>query len=366
VSRGEEDLPHLLALIALQTLPGVGDRTLRSLLSRHGSPEEVLRLPDERFRRECGPAAAEALKGGRLLDEASLLLERCREAGAELLPIGSADYPAGLLALPDPPPLLYLQGDRTLLQRRRVAVVGARRATPSGRRVAERVGRELAAASVTVVSGLALGIDSAAHRGALSGEGSTIAVLGCGIDQIHPPGNRLLHGAIARGGLLLSELLPGSPPLPHHFPRRNRIIAGLSSALVVVEASRRSGALITVGHALDLGLDVFVTPGSIDLPQTAGSNELFREGAHLYLELDDLLFTLGWSREESLGRTPEVHRGSVSAADSILSLLTHSPIQLDLLVARTPLSLTQLLEELTRLEVAGEVERSAEGWARTR
>jgi DNA processing protein len=184
-----------------------------------------------------------------------------------------------LLELEDPPPLLFLKGRAVLLHRPAVAIVGARAATEVGRRMAEAMGRLLAAAGVTVVSGLARGIDAAAHAGALAAGGDTVAVLGAGMEARHPASSRALLREIGHRGLLVSEFLPSEPALPHHFPRRNRVIAALARAVVVVEAGERSGALITVNHALDLGREVLAVPGSVENPRARGTNALLRDGA---------------------------------------------------------------------------------------
>ena len=200
-------------------------------------------------------------------------------ASYRILPVTSPGYPALLRELTDPPPLLFLRGREELLHRPSVAVVGARKATEVGRRTAEALGRILARAGVTVVSGMALGIDGAAHRGALEAGGDTVAVLGSGLDRVYPRGHRALSRTIGKKGLLVSEFLPPEPSLPHHFPRRNRIIAALSRAVVVVEAGTKSGALITVDHALDLGREVLAVPGSVESPLAQGTNAMLGDGA---------------------------------------------------------------------------------------
>jgi DNA processing protein len=191
----------------------------------------------------------------------------------------SPRYPSSLLSLVDPPPLLFLKGRTDLIHRMGVAIVGSRKATGVGRRAAEAMGRILGRAGIPVISGMALGIDGEAHRGALQVGGDTVAVLGSGFDKVYPAAHRGLFHTIAEEGLLVSEFCPEDPALPHHFPKRNRIIAALSHAIVVVEAGRKSGALITVDHGLDLGKEVLVTPGSVENPQTQGSNALLRDGA---------------------------------------------------------------------------------------
>ena len=271
-----EEVAEVRAFLRLETLPGLGGRAIRSLVDKHGSGRGAL---------------AAATAQGRLWDdpEEEPDLASWQRSGMDVVPMTSSRYPRSLLALTDPPPLLFLKGQTGLLTPPAVAVVGSRRATETGRRVAEILGRRLARAGVKVVSGMALGIDGAAHRGALGVGGHTLAVLGCGLGVVHPPSHRALSRRIASMGLLVSEFLPQEPPRPFHFPRRNRIIAALADAVIVVEAGEKSGALITVEHALDLGRDVLVVPGSVENPQCRGSNALLRDGARVILDPETVM-----------------------------------------------------------------------------
>jgi DNA processing protein len=261
-----EEAAEVRAFLRLKALPGMGDGAIRVLVDRHGSGRGALAAATAQGRLWEGPDQGPDLASW-------------QRSGMDVVPMTSSRYPRSLLALTDPPPLLFLQGQPRLLTSPAVAVVGSRRATEGGRRAAETLGARLARAGVTVVSGMALGIDGAAHRGALAVGGNTAAVLGSGLDVVHPPSHRSLSRRIAADGLLVSEFLPRELPRPFHFPRRNRIIAALAEAVIVVEAGERSGALITVEHALDLGRDVLVVPGSVENPQCRGSNALLRDGA---------------------------------------------------------------------------------------
>jgi len=217
--------------------------------------------------------------------------EECRKienVGIRLLSFLDADYPRRLFEIGDPPPLLYLRGTLPAWDPA-LAVVGSRRATREGLKVAERLSAEIAAAGITVVSGLARGIDSAAHRGALAGGGVTVAVLGCGVDVAYPPENRDLADQIARTGCIISEFPMGTQPLAEHFPRRNRIISGLSHGVLVVEAVEKSGSLITASYALDQGREVMAVPGPISSPANRGSNRLIKQGAQLVDCVEDIL-----------------------------------------------------------------------------
>ena len=213
--------------------------------------------------------------------------------GIRALPFTAPGYPPSLRALPDPPPLLLVRGSVGDLQRPAIAIVGARAATGYGRGVAEELGGALAAAGLVVISGLARGIDAAAHRGALASGGRTVAILGCGPDRVYPPEHRALADRVAQAGAVVSELSPGRPPAAPHFPLRNRLISGLVQAVVVVEARPRSGSLITARHALNQGREVLVVPGPIDSPHAAGSNALLRDGARPVLEPADVLEAIG-------------------------------------------------------------------------
>lgn len=259
-----------------------------------------------------------------------------------------------------------------LLEAPAVGIVGSRKATAPGRRTAERIARDLSRAGVAVVSGMALGIDAAAHRGALEGPGGTIAVLGRGPDRAYPVANGALFRQVSEEGLLVSEFPPGTVPRAHHFPRRNLILAALSSAVLVVEAGRRSGALNTVGHAGDMGRDVMAVPGCVEWEQAAGTNRLLRDGAGLVLNARDVLE--GASIRRPL---PEVgEQGSLLLAeeprksgghgddpgDRLVALLGERPLPLEELLPRSGLPVSRLLVGLTRLELEGRVLREADGW----
>lgn len=263
-----DEMAEAKAFLRLKAHPGLGDRAIRHLVEVHGSGRGAL---------------AAVLAQGQLWDvpaNEQALTPWLRD-GTDVVSMTSPRYPRSLRTLSDPPPLVFLRGNAGLLESPCVAVVGARRATEGGRRTAETLGVRLSSAGVTVVSGLALGIDGAAHRGALRAGGNTAAILGSGLGVVHPPSHRSLFRQVASAGLVLSEFLPSEPPLPFHFPKRNRIIAALAEAVIVVEAGERSGALITVEHALDLGREILAVPGSVENPQCRGSNSLLRDGARV-------------------------------------------------------------------------------------
>jgi DNA processing protein len=263
---------------------------------------------------------------------------------------GDSAYPPLLDQLYDPPPQLYLRGEASseLLARPAVAVVGARSCSAYGAEVARTLGRELAAAGVVIVSGLARGIDGEAHRGALDAQGPTVAVLGCGIDRDYPRSHADLARRIAEAGLIVSEYPPGVEPAPWRFPARNRVIAGLSLATVVVEARERSGALITADFALELGREVFAVPGEITAARSVGTNNLLRQGAAPLLGVDDVLEALGIERAAPPPPTP------VSpAAEAVLRVLADEPSGADEVARASGRASAEVAAVLVELELAG-------------
>jgi DNA processing protein len=274
---------------------------------------------------------------------------------------GRPGYPPLLAELHDPPARLYLRGAAAeLLARPAVAVVGARSCSPYGAQVARELSRDLAALGVVVVSGLARGVDGEAHRGALAAGGPTVAVLGCGIDRDYPRAHAQLAGRIAESGLIVSEYPPGVEPAPWRFPARNRIVAGLAQATVVVEARERSGALITADFALELGRDVFAVPGEITSTLSRGTNDLIRQGATPLLAVDDVLEALG------LERAPA--RQTVSAsqeAQAVLDCLAGGAASLDELSRATGVGSAEVAVALTELELAGLVVQGDGRYRRT-
>ncbi|HEU4566330.1 MAG TPA: DNA-processing protein DprA, partial [Gemmatimonadaceae bacterium] len=294
----------------------------------------------------------------RTADEA---LRRCEELGAVALAPGDGAYPERLLELPQAPPVLFALGSLALLDAPCVAIVGTRDATAYGERATHEIGDALARAGVTIVSGLARGIDAAAHRAALDAGGGTIAVLGTGIDVVYPAAHRALHRAIAERGLLLSEELPGARPTPGSFPKRNRIIAALARATIVVEAGARSGALITAGHALELGRAVAAVPGRIDAPQSAGANLLLRDGAIVIAEVADALALVGAPPQPRPAPTLDD-----PAARAIWEALAHGSADMDTLAARAALPVRECLAAVASLELVGAVECTLAGEVRRR
>ena len=277
---------------------------------------------------------------------------------------GCDEYPAQLAAVPSAPDTLYVRGQLVADDALAVAVVGSRRATPYGLEVAERLGAALGARGVTVVSGLARGIDSAAHRGALEAGGRTIAVLGSGVDVIYPPENRRLAGRIVESGGVVSQFAPGTRPLPYHFPERNRVIAGLALAVVVVEAAEKSGALITAGFAAELGREVLAMPGRVSSPESRGAHRLIQDGAALVQDADEVIAALPARWQDCVRRIPgrDTQGGAAPAAHTeggdggrVLAALGEDPVTIDDVIERSGVATGRATALLLELELAGRV-----------
>ncbi len=283
--------PEQRALFTLSLVPNLGPRLIRALIARFGSAEQVLRARPAELNEI--PRLSEHLAGefGKLLDSIDVQteLELVRDRGVHLVFLDEAKYPPALPKIADPPPVLYVRGSIESGDANAIALVGSRQATAYGLRVAHRLAADLARAGMAIISGLARGIDAAAHRGAMEGGGRTLAVLACGLSMIYPPEHADLAAQVAQQGALLTEFNMHMQPLPQWFPRRNRIISGMARAVVVVEASQRSGALITARHALEQGREVFAVPGPVDSVASSGTLQLIREGARLVRSAEDII-----------------------------------------------------------------------------
>jgi DNA processing protein len=280
-------------------------------------------------------------------------LEWAAAPGHAIITLADQNYPRALLEIADPPALLYAAGRTELLSRPALAIVGSRNASAQGERNAESFAKALSDAGLAIVSGLALGIDAAAHRGGLAGTSATIAVLGTGIDVVYPRRNADLAAEIARRGLLLSEFAPGTAPASHNFPRRNRLISGLAQGCLVVEAALASGSLITARAAADQGREVFAIPGSIHSPLSKGCHALIKSGAKLVESAEDVLAELGGFRPSGFAST--VSTAAEPTQPGLLHFMGHDPVDVDSLCARAGLSAEQVSSELLRLELDGRV-----------
>ena len=345
-----------LPWLRLQLIPGLGRLGLFRLLTRFGSPAAAIAAANTGWHDVAGlrPGLAALLPAA---DDPRIppLLDRLESRGAWLLTLFDPDYPPLLKTIHDPPVLLYGLGRRPAGEL--LAIVGSRHPSETGRRAAATFAGEVAARGIGIVSGLARGIDTAAHRGALEAGGATIAVLGCGIDRVYPPENARLFERIGAEGTILSEYPPGSEPLPGHFPGRNRIISGLSRGTLVVEATPDSGSLITAELALEQGREVLAVPGSIDRPTSAGPNRLIKDGAHPVTESAEILDIL-WPQRPSAGTAGGEPFATTLAepARSVWLALDGEPRHVDELALKLGLTAGELSVILLHLELLGGVE----------
>lgn len=345
--------PGLASWLQLTLTPGLGAAAIRGLLKQFGLPENILGASRSQLERVAGPAAAQLLRPEGVAPEVERALRWAEEPGRAIVTLADAAYPKLLLEIPDPPPLLYAVGRLELLERPALAVVGSRNATVQGARNAEQFAQAFSTAGLTIVSGLALGIDAAAHRGGLAAAGSTIAVLGTGVDVIYPRQNAALAQRIADSGLLLSEFALGTAGAAHHFPRRNRLISGLAQGCLVVEAALASGSLITARAAAEQGREVFAVPGSIHSPLSKGCHALIKQGAKLVESSEDVLAELTSFRRSGYAST----RMAPAAPDGepLLSHMGFDPVDVDSLCARSGLPAEKVAAALLQLEISGRV-----------
>jgi len=340
------------AWLRLGLIPGLGPAAFRELLSAFGSPEQAIGAAGSALSRVVGDELAAAVQRGPQAE----LLETTRQwlalPGNRLLTLADSEYPSRLLQIDQPPPLLYAKGRIELLAAQALAIVGSRNATPGGAANAEAFARELSDAGFAIVSGLALGIDAAAHRGGLNGASSSIAIVGTGLDIVYPGRNQSLAHELAMQGLLLSEFPLGTKPLAGNFPRRNRLISGLSRGVLVVEAAPQSGSLITARYALEQGREVFAIPGSIHSPLSKGCHQLIKQGAKLVETAQDILEELGAVAAPARDSEPAAAHDSPS-----LAALGHDPIDIDTFCTRSGLTAEKASAMLLSLELDGRIAR---------
>ncbi len=358
VSESDPD-DRLLDLINLAAVPGVGPQTSRVLLAHFGLADKVLSASRGKLTEVegVGPKLADKITHARRDFDARAELARCRQNDVRVIARGDADYPASLDNIPDPPSLLYVKGSLEPRDQLAIALVGSRRCTPYGARIAQRLAAALARTGFTIVSGLARGIDAAAHRGAIQEHGRTIAVLANGLGSIYPPEHVELARSVALSGALVSEMNMEQKPLPGLFTQRNRIISGLALGVVVVEATPRSGSLSTARHAVEQNREVFAVPGPADSLASRGCHRLIRDGARLVESADDIIEELGpLAREIRTGpdQAPVRHPAELALSDSersLLGQLDDCPAGVDELIVRTGLTASQVLATLSVLEM---------------
>lgn len=348
--------------LTLSFLPGLGCTLINRLAQEAGTPGAVLRrgallknIPG------IGPRILALLNDNNQLaaarQRAQCELDQLVKLDISLLSQSSSAYPDSLRSIPDSPILLYCRGSLHWLDRPAVAIIGARTATEYGRRISALLAAELAAGGITIVSGAAYGIDAAAHRGAFQGGGGTVAVLGCGIDVVYPRSHAGLFREIIESGVLLSEYPMGTPPEGFRFPARNRIISGLVKGVVVVEATEKSGSLITARLALDQGREVFAVPGRVDSPKSAGTHRLIQQGAHLVHTVADIIEGLSWS-SGALLTVPKQEKtsGALSVTPQerqLLDGLDTYPRDIDTIVRMTGFAIVEIHTLLLQLELKG-------------
>lgn len=359
--------PDLEAWLRLSLLDGLGPQSLRKLLVAHGSPRDILAAAARELAAVVPNNIVSAIRSGGAADEAlDKVGQWLADPANHVITLADTEYPRALLEIADPPPLLYVKGRVELLNRPGFAIVGSRNATAQGNSNAEAFANTLSDAGLTIVSGLALGVDAAAHRGGLAGAASTIAVVGTGLDVVYPARNRELAHRIAVQGALVSEFALGTPAVASNFPRRNRLICGLSRGVLVVEAAVSSGSLITARLAADQGREVFAIPGSIHSPLAKGCHALIKQGAKLVESAHDVL--------EELGETaPQTTTTTVPAANDngdehpLLVHIGFDPVDTDTVHQRSGLTVAAVNMALTDLELTGQIESLPGGrWQRMR
>jgi DNA processing protein len=352
----QQDIYHWLALSFVEGLGSIG---YRNLIMRFHTPGGVFKATSADLEKVEG-MRSRVITGIKEFKQAARVereLELMQEHGVTLVPFVDDAYPANLLNIYDPPPCLYVKGELRREDTRAVAVVGSRFASSYGKMITERISRDIAQQGITIVSGMARGIDASAHRGALSVKGRTIAVLGCGIDVDYPRENKKLKDEIAACGAVVSELPMSTTPAAGHFPRRNRIISGMSLGVVVVEASHHSGSLITARLALEQGRDVFAVPGSIDSLRSRGTHKLIKDGAKLVEDAADIISELvpeaGFVPLQDCSWEAAGGKGLSRESGAVLALLAGEQMHIDIIIAGSGLSSSQVSAALLDLELRG-------------
>lgn len=368
----EEGLAHWLRLVLTE---GVGPHTARTLLSHFGLPEQIFNAGFPALQKQVPEKLAYALSAepsAAMQEQIDKTLAWAALPGNAVLTFADTSYPAALLTITDPPPLLYAKGRIALLQNSAIAIVGSRNATIQGMQNADQFAQALSAATLTVVSGMALGIDAAAHAGALKNavsttHGATVAVIGTGIDLVYPARHRALAHKIAEEACLVSEYPLGTPAIASNFPRRNRLISGLASGVLVVEAAAQSGSLITARSALEQGRDVFAIPGSIHSPLSKGCHQLIRQGAKLVESAQDILEEWQWPQTSAPDRTSsdpasvDTNQTHDPGLQQLLDAAGYDPVSVDQLATRTSLPSAAIQAGLLTLEMRGQIEALSGG-----
>ena len=351
--------------LALGRIKGVGGVNFKKITTRFADPTAIFRASPaelaeiDGLRRDLIDNIANFADWAEIDDE----IKRARAAGIKIIPFSAAAYPARLRAIADPPPLLYVKGEIRTDDERAIAIVGSRSASDYGRRVARDLARGLASFGFTVISGMARGIDGMAHESAIRAGGRTVAVLGSGVDRAYPPEHEMLYRRISESGAVISELPMGARPIAFNFPARNRLISGLSLGVVVVEATEKSGSLITASLAAEQGREVFAVPGEAGASRSRGSHRLIRQGAKLVETVDDIIEEIApqlarRSGDAAPASTRTLPESSGPAARQIFALLNESSLQVDQVIEQTGLGAPQVLQVLLDLELQGFVSQT--------
>ena len=349
----------LKAWLALSLTRGLGGESARRLLKEFGSPDAVFAASIGSLKSVVKADVAAEINKGITEDTIAPALVWLEENNNHIITLADSGYPQALLNIPDPPLLLYVKGRLDLLNQSALAIVGSRNATPQGINNAEAFAKSLSEAGLCIISGMAHGIDAAAHRGALRGQsnnrGGSIAIVGTGLDKVYPAANRDLAHELAQQGALISEFPLGTPPLAANFPRRNRLISGMSLGCLVVEASLQSGSLITARMALEQGREVFAIPGSIHAPQSKGCHALLKQGAKLVETAQDILEELGGALVSPARKLAANDNGSQDLNTELLDHLGFDPVDVDTLSVRCGLTIAELSAMLLALELNGHI-----------
>jgi DNA processing protein len=339
--------------IGFNLVKGIGAVRLQALRDHFGDLSVAWQAPVDALQAAgLSQKLAERVAQARTGVDLDACLERYAAKGIKILTWDDEDYPKRLREIDQPPPVLYVRGELIAEDTWAVAVVGTRRVSAYGRQVTEEVGSQLAANGVTIISGLARGVDAISHQSALNAGGRTIAVLGCGVDRIYPPENAQLAGKIISSGAIISDYAPGTPPDASNFPPRNRIISGLAMAVIVVEAGETSGALITAQFAVDQGRDVFAVPGNIFALQSKGTNRLISQGAYPVLSAKDLLEALNLTRNTEQRTVRKVMPGN-DVEIQLMKILGHEPLHMDEIRNQSGLPIERVSAALVMMELKG-------------
>lgn len=354
------DPSELKSWLALSTVPNVGPIRFTSLVKHFGSPEAVLSASEKELSDfpDIGPVIASNIKRKVDWELAEKQLELMEKNQVQLLTFRDEAYPENLKSIYDPPPFLFKKGEIKNEDKNAIAIVGCRAASQYGKQIAEKIGRELAKRGITIVSGLAWGIDSIGHLSALEENSRTIAVFGSGLDIIYPSENKKLAERIILNGAVLSEFFLGTKPEKQNFPRRNRLISGLSLGVVIIEAGVKSGALLTARHALEQNREVFAVPGNIGTKTSEGTNRLIKQGAKLVTSVEDILEELNLFAESQEKRPPEIDFSSLPDTEkNIFQLISNEPYHIDKIAQDTSMTTAQALSVLLSLELKGLVKQ---------